>query len=347
MTDRIYSILIFANYEGASETHKFFINTIKNNLLGKEFSPAESNQWKKIKLSEKIRVTLVDIVSSEEGVKKALHNGAYNVILMDHSVGGKSVGAGTIDRLRAINDKVLFIILLHPDQRYGRSLRNGNICEGKQVKNLYEKGYYNAFFKNNLDLNLMIKMIKSNGFNADWALRNYGLLQNNPVGLPVKDNTEPQTASAAPMNHMDNSDSMPLKAETNSQITATLKEFEKVSPAAVSSEKEEHQIESIYQTEIRHDYTQSAAQTTPVGRHKEEPAPINPTFPVQPNPVTPVNALVPRTAMPQFGVLSATVTFVQDQTVVLKLTQPLESQGASEHSILGTPVSIPFIKGSF
>lgn len=346
MTDRIYSILIFANYEGASDAHKFFINTIKNNLLDKRFTPAESEQWEKVTLSEKIRVNLVDIVSSEEGVKKALHNGAYNVVLLDHSVGGKPVGAGTIDRLRAINDKVLFIMLLHPNQRYGRPLGNGQICEGKQVKNLYEKGYFNALFKNSMNLNTLIKMIKSNGFTAEWALRNYGLIKN-PVGLPVKDNTETQTASASPMNHMDNSDSIPSTADTDSQITATLKEFEKVSPAAVSSEKEEHQIESISQTEIRHDYTQSAAQTTPVGRHKEEPAPINPTFPVQPNPVTPVNALVPRTAMPQFGVLSATVTFVQDQTVVLKLTQPLESQGASEHSILGTPVSIPFIKGSF
>lgn len=346
MTDKIYSILIYANYDNASENQKFFINTIKNNLLDKEFAPAESTQWKKYSLSEKIRVTIVDIVSSEESVKKALQNGAYNVLIMDHSVGGKPVGAGTIDRLRTINDKILFIMLLHPDQRYGRPLKNGTICEGKQVKNLYEKGYFNALFKNDLSINTLIKMIKSNGFTAEWALRNYGLLQNNPVGLPVKEDIKSQTASVEPMEQRNILDSIPA-ADTDSQTTATSTKFEEVPSTAFPSDNMEPQTDFISQAETKHDYTQSAAQTPPVVMHKEEPAPVTPIYSVQPNPVMHENALVPRTAMPQFGILTATVSYVQDQTVVLKLTQSLDSQGASEHSILGMPVSIPFIKGSF
>ncbi len=340
MTDKIYSILIFSNYENAPQKQKFFINTIKNNLLDKPFDPAEADQWKKYSLREKIRVSLVDIVSTEENVKKALLNGAYNVLIMDHSVGGKSVGAGTIDRLRTINDKILFIMLLHPHQRYGHVLPDGRVSEGRQVKNLYEKGYFNAIFKAELNINTLIKMIKSNGFSAEWALHNYGLINNAPA-LPIKDDDLPEAESEVSIDQVQASSDISAADNIKSQnIPVTAVEDTQFTPETAENttyqtsfqEKNNTTEETVYQT----------PEIPPVAMPKSET-----TAPLPPNSAASGNAIVPHVPVPQFGFLSATVSFVQDQTVILKLTQPLEQQGASQHSILGTPVNIPFIKGSF
>ena len=204
---------------------------------------------------------------------------------------------------------------------------------------MYEKGYFNAIFKTELNINTLIKMIKSNGFTAEWALHNYGLINNAPA-LPIKDDNLPEAESEVSIEQVQASSDISTADNIKSQndpVTATedtlfTPDTAEGTTYQTSFQEKNTAEESVYQT----------PEIPPVAMPKTET-----TAPLLPNSTASDNAIVPHVPVPQFGFLNATVSFVQDQTVILKLTQPLEQQGASQHSILGTPVNIPFIKGSF
>lgn len=365
-TERIYTILIVTDYETAKASRRTFIDSIRNNLLRKDWTDADRGKWVNLHMTEYIRVSIVDVVDTVEKAKNALMNSKYDAVICDGKVGGNNIGKGTLDTFRKLNNSATYILLLHPTQKKGAIYTNGDgqrcVCEGKKVQSLFDGGYYNAIYQNEINMNLIARMIKAGGMTEEWALEYYGLLPSGPAALPGHVG-QPSSASVS-----DESESSVPSAQAQTTINAVLED---------ASRKESNPKESRGKKGGlfgRGNHKSSSETKKPVEDTLTQPL-EEPVIPEQPSldtitqslstpmdeptsyefstesvqPTTPKQSLVEQLPMAAkknssiMGSFNAVVSFAQDNTVILKLDKPLSDLGLDVINIVGMPVVIPYL----
>lgn len=365
-TERIYTILIVTDYETAKASRRTFIDSIRNNLLRKDWTDADRGKWVNLHMTEYIRVSIVDVVDTVEKAKNALMNSKYDAVICDGKVGGNNIGKGTLDTFRKLNDSATYILLLHPTQKKGAIYTNGEgqrcVCEGKKVQSLFDGGYYNAIYQNEINMNLIARMIKAGGMTEEWAMEYYGLLPSGPAALPGQVE-QPFAASVS-----DEPESSVPSAQAQTTTNTVLKD---------ASQKESKPKESRGKKGSlfgRGNHKQSSekkktVEETPVQPLEEPVMPEQPSMDtvtmssdtpmVEPTsyepptetskPVTPKQTLVEQLPLVAkknaavMGSFNAIVSFAQDNTVILKLDKPLSDIGLDVTDIVGMPVVIPYL----
>lgn len=171
--DKGYTILFIADYEKASLKWKQFVDTIVNNLLNK---PAVSDGgWIKFTNLPKIKVAVLDIAQTRDQAFTKLKESRYDVVFVNNYLDGKPIGGGMLKRFKQFHPDAIFIPLLDMSQKKGARRRDGEICNGEGIQNIFNGGFFNGVYKNNLNMSYVIKMIHAGGRPKENALHYYGL----------------------------------------------------------------------------------------------------------------------------------------------------------------------------
>lgn len=185
MNDKIYSILIVANYKNSSTSSIKWItmlDSIRHNLLGTEHTP--ESMWVPFKNMPPIRVSVVDIVESIDDALAYFDTTVVDVVLCEDEINGTRIGIGSLNKMKRKNPDAIYIMMLGWDKKKGVSypVRDNNgvvvgteVCDGRKVQSLFDNGYYNAIYKKGFDIHLLVEEIQSGGMSASWAANYYGL----------------------------------------------------------------------------------------------------------------------------------------------------------------------------
>lgn len=350
-TDKIYSVLIVADYSNANSNVRYFIDTITNNLKGITFTEECTGKWKPLHMMEHIRISLIDVIESIDSAKNALTNGSYDVVICDNHVNGKSIGSGTLEGLRNLNPKAIFVLLLNPYQKKGiRNPQKNTLCDGKKVQSLFDKGFYNAIYKDQLNLDLLAKMIKTGGFPKEWAYINYGLGVGETAFLEgsvsTPDNSQP-TVSVQPVQPVESvrpSTQTPNITHNTPAEKNSKKRFH--DPFNKDTKKENLSSDKDIVPSITEPTLPVSDISYPSDMATPDPTGYNPTIYSNTKKSVSVEELpyVAKANASLMGSFNATVSFAQDKTIILKLDEPLSEKGIPITDIVGMPVVIPFLR---
>lgn len=170
--DRAYSILFIADYERGSVKWQQFVDTIINNLLGK--SAVLGGSWMKFSNLPPITVSVIDKAETKEQAFKYLQESRYDVVIVNNGLDGKPIGGGMLKRFRQYHPDALFIPLLDITQKKGVKKKDGTVCTGDGLLNLFNAGFYNGLYKNSLNVGVMINIIHAGGRPKESAYGYYG-----------------------------------------------------------------------------------------------------------------------------------------------------------------------------
>ena len=263
--NKIYSVLMLCNYEKSSTTSSKWIvavKSIRNNLLGTAYT--KNCGWIKYSNLPKIETSLVDIVESIDEAKEYLDNSTPDVIIVEDKIGNAPIGTGTLDVLREKAPNAIFIILLDGFQKKGatRTTKTGEqlVSQGKKVESLYQGGYYNAIFKNQLDMTEICNMIISGGYSAEWAFSNYGLGNEDPVD---KTQNVPEVSSSEEGPQEASNDVSENEVSEKTPETAEIIEDTAVTGGIITENKDEekYNIDETVSSETENDIAETEAAT--------------------------------------------------------------------------------------
>lgn len=170
--DKAFSILFIADYERASVKWQQFEDTIINNLLGR--SAVLGGSWMKFTNLPPIAVSVVDKAETKEQAFKYLQESRYDVVIVNNALDGSPIGGGMLKRFRQYHPNTLFIPLLDISQKKGSVKRDGSVCTGEGLLNIFNAGFYNGLYKNSLNVGVMINIIHAGGRPKENAYAYYG-----------------------------------------------------------------------------------------------------------------------------------------------------------------------------
>lgn len=169
---KVYSMLFITDYEEANPKWRLFVDTIINNLLDK---PAEyGGGWRKFNLPP-ITVSIINKAETADQAFTRLREDKYDVVFVNNVLENKPVGGGKMKQFRKLHPDAIFIPFLSLNQKKGAPRGDGTVSSGEGLLNLYNSGFYNGIFKNNMNLAYTIEMIHAGGRTAESAFSYYGL----------------------------------------------------------------------------------------------------------------------------------------------------------------------------
>lgn len=367
--NKIYSILMLCNYEKSSTTSSKWIvavKSIRNNLLGTAYT--KNCGWIKYSNLPKIDTSLVDIVESIDEAKEYLDNSTPDVIIVEDKIGNAPIGTGTLDVLREKAPNAIFIILLDGFQKKGatRTTKTGEqlVSQGKKVESLYQGGYYNAIFKNQLDMTEICNMIISGGYSAEWAFSNYGLGNEDPVdktqNVPEVSSSEegPQEDAPEASNDVSENEVSEKTPETSEIIEDTAvtgdiitenKDEEKYNiDETVSSETENDIAETEAATEVSIPVLKENTEASKTAEAKEATVLEAPTEEQNAHMNLPIGTMefptISNSIDTKVNYCHSKVSFVQNDTIILKAIQSLAKSNLDAAKLIHYPVAVPYIK---
>lgn len=402
--NKIYSVLMLCNYEkSASASSKWIVavKSIRNNLLGTAYT--RNGGWVLYKDLPKIDTSIVDIVESVEEAKEYLEKTTPDVIIVEDKIGNTPIGTGTLDILRDKAPNAIFILLLDRFQKKGakKNTKNGDvlISQGKKVESLYQSGYYNALFKNELDMKEICNMILSGGYSAEWAYHNYGLDEEPKAEEEIEETITETSIEDIPVDSVEEQTQPPViemeivetdlsdeenteeqesvetteEAKREDEATQELSEEEIKEPdlfmQANAEIVEEEEMEEEMEEEIEDDSEDSNVDTTETEEMEDSiDEPENTVSELSVKEAaeipteeeeetmelhTPVNnkekedfvfPTISNSIETNVNYCHSKVSFVQNDTILLKSIQPLAKSNLNASKLLHYPVAVPYIK---
>lgn len=398
--NKIYSVLMLCNYEkSAAASSKWIVavKSIRNNLLGTAYT--RNGGWVLYKDLPKIDTSIVDIVESVDEAKEYLEKTTPDVIIAEDKIGTTPIGTGTLDMLRDKAPNAIFILLLDRFQKKGakKTTKTGDvlISQGKKVESLYQGGYYNALFKNELDMKEICNMILSGGYSAEWAYNNYGLDEEPKAAEEIEETVTETNIEDVPVDSVEEQIQPPviemeivetdLSDEENTEEQETIENAEEA--GREDEDAQEHPEEEIkepdlflqenteiieeeeLEEEIDEDSEDSNSDITETDEMEDSiDEPENTVSELSVKEATeipteeeektmelhtPINnkekedfvfPTISNSIETNVNYCHSKVSFVQNDTILLKSIQPLAKSNLNASKLLHYPVAVPYIK---
>ena len=349
---RSYAILLGVDYSNATPTMQFDVNSIRNNLLGKQVS---DGTWIKFENLPSIRVSTVDIAENRDDIKKMLTQKNYDVVITDRRVGGSNILAGALTSFREVAPNALFVSLLSKSQKRGATYEEMGghlkVRPGDGVSRLFEKGFYNAIWRDdeNFSMEALINLILKNGRTKEEAHEYYGLgitddalflleqklngrteLPYHEEAMSVNSTGPAGTDTAAPVNTP--SEQAVTKEPPKRKVTS-FQVVDDNTPEEVPDYTRLQNQGTVHEGSARETQTAETNAYENVNKQREQSARVAES----------VEESI-QNGIAKTGILQGHVAFASGNIITVQLDHTIESQGIQLKDLLGMPTNTFYFK---